>query len=291
MVLDFWTYVNPILRILIYLVALISIGTILFNFHFEKYLENDIKYYCNKILKSNSASGILLSIIVFFSIAGNLGGDIESIYNVDLINLSLETLQSKSILLLFVGFILLFFLIKNLNFLSKILYLLGTSILVISFIVVGHSFSSGIYSQLLVIVHVICISYWVGSFLPLRHICTINNCKNLHKVAHNFGVYAVIYISLLVITGLIFSYILLGGVSPLITSYYGNVLLIKILLVSIILMIGAINKFKIVPNIKVNQLDGQNKLKSSIEIEMIITFLVLLLTSILTTSLTTPLGV
>ena len=70
MVLDFWTYVNPILRILIYLVALISIGTILFNFHFEKYLDKDIKYYCNKILKSNSASGILLSIVVFFSIAG-----------------------------------------------------------------------------------------------------------------------------------------------------------------------------------------------------------------------------
>ena len=124
MVLDFWTYVNPILRILIYLVALISIGTILFNFHFEKYLDNDIKNYCNKILKSNSASGILLSIIVFFSIAGNLGGDIESIYSVDLINLSLETLQSKSILLLFIGFILLYLATKNLNFLSKILYFL-----------------------------------------------------------------------------------------------------------------------------------------------------------------------
>ena len=289
--LDFWTYINPILRILIYLVALISIGTILFNFHFEKFLNNHMKCYCDKILKRNSAHGILLSIIVFFSIAGNLGGDIESIFNIDLIKLSLETLQSKSIFLLFVGFILLYFTTTNLNFLSKISYFLGTFVLVISFVVVGHSFSSGIYSQLLVIVHVICISYWIGSFLPLRHMCTINNCKNLYEVAHNFGIYAVLYISLLVITGLIFSYILLGGVYPLITSYYGNVLLTKILLVSIILIIGAINKFKIVPNIKINQLEGRNKLKSSIEIEIIITFLVLLLTSILTTSLTTPLGV
>ena len=291
MVLDFWTYVNPILRILIYLVALISIGTILFDFHFKKYLDNDIKNYCNKILKSNSASGILLSIIVFFSIAGNLGGDIESIYSVDLINLSLETLQSKSILLLFIGFILLYFSTKNLNFLSKILYLLGTSILVISFIVVGHSFSSGIYSQLLVIVHIICISYWVGSFLPLRHMCTINNYKNLYTIAHNFGVYAVVYISLLIITGLISSYILLGGILPLMTSAYGNVLLIKISFVSIILLAGAINKFKIVPLIKINQINGQNKLKKSIEIEITLTFFVLLFTSILTTSLTTPLGV
>ena len=152
MVLDFWTFINPILRILIYLVALISIGTILFRLHFEKYLDKDIKNYCNKILKGNSAYGILLSIIVFFSIAGNLGGEIESMFSIDLIKLSLETLQSKSILLLFIGFILLYFSTKNLDSLSKILNFLGTFVLVISFVVVGHSFSSGIYSQLLVIV-------------------------------------------------------------------------------------------------------------------------------------------
>ena len=106
-----------------YLVALISIGTILFNFHFEKYLDNDIKYYCYKILKSNSASGILLSILVFFSIAGNLGGDIASIFSADLISLSLETLQSKSVLLLFIGFILLYFSTTNLNkYFNRILF-------------------------------------------------------------------------------------------------------------------------------------------------------------------------
>jgi putative copper resistance protein D len=151
--------------------------------------------------------------------------------------------------------------------------------------------SLGIISQFLLIVHVFCISYWVGSFLPLRHMCKINNYKNLFTIAHNFGVYAVVYISLLIITGLIFSYILLGGIQPLITSAYGNVLLIKISFVSIILLAGAINKFKIVPLIKINQINGKNQLKKSIEIELTLTFFVLFFTSILTTSLTTPLGV
>ena len=31
-----------------------------------------------------------------------------------------------------------------------------------------YSLSSGINSQFLLVVHLICISYWVGSFLPLR---------------------------------------------------------------------------------------------------------------------------
>ena len=55
-------------------------------------------------------------------------------------------------------------------------------------------------------------------------------------------------------------------------------------------MIGAINKFKIVPNIKANLTLGQSKLKLSINIEFICTWLILFLTSILTTSLPTPMG-
>ena len=288
MILDLWTLINPISRLIIYGTALISIGTVLFSFHFKKYFKDNIDNYCNKILKNNAFFGALASIFVFFSIAGNLGGDIESLFELSLVKLSFETLQAKSTSLLFIGFILLYFSTLNKKYLPKTINVLGIIILLVSFIIIGHSFSSGIFSQFLIIVHVFCISYWVGSFLPLRHMCTINNYKNLYTIAHNFGVYAVVYISLLIITGLIFSYILLGGIIPLITSAYGNVLLIKILLVSVILLAGAINKFKIVPLLKMSQVNGQNKLKKSIEIEISLTFFVLFFTSLLTTSLTIP---
>ena len=291
MILDLWTFINPILRILIYGTALISIGTVLFNFHFKNYFNYEVNNYCNKILKQSSSFGILVSIFVFFSIAGNLGGDIESLFDLSLIKLSFETLQSKSTILLFIGFVFLkISTINKKNFTPKFQFL-GAIILVISFVVIGHSLSSGINSQFLLVVHLICISYWVGSFLPLRYMCKMKNYTNLYTIAHNFGVYAIIYISLLIITGLIFSYILLGGILPLITSAYGYVLLIKISLVSIILFVGAINKFKIVPLIKIDQINGQNKLNKSIQIEILIIFIILLFTSILTTSLTTPLGV
>tara|TARA_B100000575_G_C22861253_1_gene503206 strand:- start:218 stop:592 length:375 start_codon:yes stop_codon:yes gene_type:complete len=120
--------------------------------------------------------------------------------------------------------------------------------------------------------------------------CTIKNFNNLYFIADNFGRYAVIYIGMLILTGLIFSYILLGGILPLITSTYGNILLIKLFLVSMILLIGAINKFRIAPEIKNNLIIGQIKLKNSINIEIILSVLVLFMTSILTTSLPTPMG-
>ena len=290
MIVDIWTIVNPIIRTFIYLNALYSIGLILFKFHFQKYFNHEINSFCNKIIKNSAFLGLSISILAFISIAGNLGGDLKSIFELELIELSFETIQGKSNLYLIVGF----------SFLSLSHYfpplvfrafnILGAILIITSFIVVGHSLSQGIFSQFLVLIHIICISFWLGSFLPLRYMCTIKNFTNLYFIADNFGRYAVVYIGILILTGLIFSYILLGGILPLITSTYGNVLLIKLFIVSMILIIGAINKFRIVPEIKKDLSTGQIKLKNSINIEIISSVLVLFTTSILTTSLPTPMG-
>ena len=290
MIVDIWTIVNPIIRTFIYLNALYSIGLILFKFHFQKYFNHEINSFCNRIIKNSAFLGLSISILAFISIAGNLGGDLKSIFELELIELSFETIQGKSNLYLVVGF----------SFLSLSHYfpplvfrafnILGAVLIIISFIVVGHSLSQGIFSQFLVLIHIICISFWLGSFLPLRYMCTIKNFTNLYFIADNFGRYAVVYIGILILTGLIFSYILLGGILPLITSTYGNVLLIKLFIVSMILIIGAINKLRIVPEMKKDLSTGQIKLKNSINIEIILSVLVLFTTSILTTSLPTPMG-
>ena len=290
MIIDIWTIVNPIIRTFIYLNALYSIGLILFKFHFQKYFNHEINSFCNKIIKNSGFLGLSISILAFISIAGNLGGDLKSIFELELIELSFETIQGKSNLYLIVGFSFL----SLSNYFPPLVFrafnILGAILIIISFIVVGHSLSQGIFSQFLVLIHIICISFWLGSFLPLRYMCTIKNFTNLYFIADNFGRYAVVYIGILILTGLIFSYILLGGILPLITSTYGNVLLIKLFIVSMILIIGAINKFRIVPEIKKDLSTGQIKLKNSINIEIISSVLVLFTTSILTTSLPTPMG-
>ena len=290
MIVDIWTIVNPIIRTFIYLNALYSIGLILFKFHFQKYFNHEINSFCNKIIKNSAFLGLSISILAFISIAGNLGGDLKSIFELELIELSFETIQGKSNLYLIVGFSFL----SLSNYFPPLVFrafnILGAILIIISFIVVGHSLSQGIFSQFLVLIHIICISFWLGSFLPLRYMCTIKNFKNLYFIADDFGRYAVAYIGILILTGLIFSYILLGGILPLITSTYGNVLLIKLFIVSMILIIGAINKLRIVPEMKKDLSTGQIKLKNSINIEIILSVLVLFTTSILTTSLPTPMG-
>ena len=290
MILEIWTILNPIIRTFIYLTALYSIGSVLFKVHFHKFFNEEINIYCKKIIRYSSLLGLIISILAFLSVAGNLGGEIQSIFEIDLIELSFETMQGKSYLLLIVGFIFLFLSYFFQRIFMNAFNIIGTVLILISFIVIGHSLSQGIYTQILLLIHLFCISYWLGSFLPFKYMCNIKNYENLYLVAHNFGVYATFYVGLLIITGLTFSYFLLGGILPIITSTYGNVLLFKLMLVSSILMIGAINKFRIVPNIKGNLTQGQSKLKRSINIEFMLTWLILFLTSILNTSLPTPMG-
>ena len=67
--------------------------------------------------------------------------------------------------------------------------------------------------------------------------------------------------------------------------------MLKLFLVSAILALGALNKFRLVPHLRVDYDKGAARLKNSIQIEIMVTLIILFLTSILTTSLTTPMGV
>ena len=178
--------------------------------------------------------------------------------------------------------------IFSVNFFSRIILIICTLCIVVSFAMVGHSSTNGYLAQFLLLIHLLCISYWLGSFIPLRQLCRCSNYKVISDVAHKFGVYAVVYIGLLVLSGIFYSYILLGDIRNIFSTTYGIILLIKFITVNLLLLIGALNKFKYVPMIKTNPEMGVSKLYSSINFEIILTVIVLSLTSLLTTSFMLP---
>ena len=87
-----------------------------------------------------------------------------------------------------------------------------------------------------------------------------------------------------------FAYILIGDLSLLLSTVYGNVLLMKITLVSALLGFGALNKFRLVPSIKLEPSIGAQRLRKSIQIEMVVALLILSFSGFLTTSTTLPMG-
>jgi len=120
--------------------------------------------------------------------------------------------------------------------------------------------------------------------------CSALESENLYKIADRFGTLAIFYVCLLFTSGLVFAYILIGDLSLLLRTVYGNVFLMKITLVSLLLGLGALNKFRLVPLVKLEPAIGAQKLQKSIQIEMLIALLILSFSGFLTTSTTLPMG-
>ena len=286
--MEVWSFLNPIIRMIFYISAFGSVGTLIYLVHFYRLLEFEQRSYCFSLIKKSSIIGSIIAFLSFLSIPGNMGGDFKSVIDTQLIELTLETISGKAALLSLLGFILIYFSCIKKSKISCILSFLGVSSILLSFVIFGHATKHGLVGQFLIIIHLVGLSYWIGSLLPLRKMCNFIEYEKLRIVAHLFGIYALGYVGVLIIAGLIFSYILLGDISSLITTDYGNVLLIKMIVVSMLLSLGAMNKFKIIPYLSINQNLGLKRLKNSIQIEIFCVLLILFFTSLLTTSLELP---
>ena len=92
----------------------------------------------------------------------------------------------------------------------------------------------------------------------------------------------------LIVAGFWMAWLLVGDLRALISTGYGQALLLKVLFVGLLLILAAANKLRFVPAM----LDGDTKaaqhLARSIEVEALIVLAVLTTTATLTTVLTLP---
>ena len=288
--MEIWIVLNPIIKFLLYIAVFGSVGTLVFIFHFYRLLTPLQLDYCSSTSQKFTKVGVLVSFISILSIPGNMSGDLIGIIDINMVNLSIDTLALKASLLLFIGFILIYFLPINFKKIFFIGNTLAIFIILFSFIVIGHSTKGGILTQSLVTIHLIGLSYWIGSLLPLKKMCNIADFKELKTITHSFGNYAVFYILALLIAGSIFSFILISDISNLFNTIYGNVLMIKMLFAMLLISLGALNKLFLVPRLDINNATTIIKLKRSINVEMIIVLIIFFLTSLLSTSLTLPMS-
>ena len=288
--MEIWIVLNPIIKFLLYIAVFGSVCTLVFIFHFYRLLTPLQLDYCSSTSQKFTKVGVLVSFISILSIPGNMSGDLIGIIDINMVNLSIDTLALKASLFLFIGFILIYFLPINFKKMFFIGNTLAIFLILFSFIVIGHSTKGGILTQSLVTIHLIGLSYWIGSLLPLKKMCNIADFKELKTITHSFGNYAVFYILALLIAGSIFSFILIGDISNLFNTIYGNVLMIKILFAVLLISLGALNKLFLVPRLDLNNATTIIKLKRSINGEMIIVLIIFFLTSLLTTSLTLPMS-
>ena len=288
--MDVWIIINPILKTVLYLASFGSIGSFIFSLHFRLQLTEEQQFYCVQLSRKTALIGIITSVLLIFSVAGNLGGDFVSVIDILMLQLAIQSKSGISYLTVFAGFVIMLLTHKIKETAQKKTFLIGSVTVLFSFTLAGHAQLSGVFTQLLLILHLLGIAFWLGSLLPFRWICLQSDVSNLSSIAHRFGVIAMVYVSLLLITGITYAYTLLGKLSHIFTTSYGNVLLVKIVLVISLLCLAAFNKFKAVPALEKNPLQGLKQFKSSVQFEIVLALFILSSSSLLTTSLTVPMG-
>jgi putative copper export protein len=162
----------------------------------------------------------------------------------------------------------------------------------------GHQGTKGYLSIpfLFDVLHVTAISIWIGGLFSL-YCCYSFFLKKAGseswgiflELINRFSRIATLCVVTVIVSGIVLYIYNFKGFSGLVTTDYGIVLLIKILLVVPITLFGAINKFSFIPQL--NKTDGNDwtgamslrrKLDTTMTIEVFLGLLILLATSILT---------
>ncbi|WP_246097244.1 copper resistance D family protein [Ruegeria faecimaris] len=168
--------------------------------------------------------------------------------------------------------------------------LVGGTMALWSFAQIGHlSDLENFGTQLLLLAHLICVAFWVGIFSPLRSMALQpEQIADAAALGHRFGQAAALMVPALIVAGFWMAWLLVGDLRALISTGYGQALLLKVLFVGLLLILAAANKLRFVPAM----LDGDTKaaqhLARSIEVEALIVLAVLTTTATLTTVLTLP---
>jgi copper resistance protein D len=182
--------------------------------------------------------------------------------------------------------------------LANALLAMGVIALGTSFSLIGHSTELNFWAQGLVVLHILVIGSWLGSFYPLWRMCSSASTSSssgvglsdLKAVMDKFGQLGVMIVSLVLATGAALVWMLFDSPMELIDSDYGRAILLKLSLIVLILLIAALHKFILVPKLESPlsveaEHSARIKLKRSIAIEAMIGAFILAVTVMLSSVL------
>lgn len=165
---------------------------------------------------------------------------------------------------------------------SQFLFFLALCSLAYSFLLTGHVTSLGIAAHIAIMLHVIAVFLWIGTLWPLHAFCSLasKDTEALQSVMVGFGKLAMVIVAVLISAGLFLLYSLLESWRDIYETPYGRGILLKLAAVSALLLLGAFNKFRLVP--KMIDRNGPKLLARSIKIEMALAGFIFAITSYLT---------
>lgn len=291
--MDVWVLILPLVRVGLYVGMMLVNGSILYGLLLGNQMRAGSKAHLSGLVRAGALVGLAAVAVQLPASAGYLGGDVASAFDAFYLRLMLETTLGWSSLLAATGFIMAVWL-PNL----AVKYHIPTGILIClsitsAFAVHGHAATGGMVTSMLLVLHLACVAVWLGAFLPLHRLCRLASddpaaLRELAQTGRRFAHVGSIAVALLLVSGGALAAFLTGSVSAMVTTDYGLALSGKVVLVSGLLGLAALNRFRLVPAVDRGELRAAARLGLSVRLEMLGALAIILVTSLLTTSLALP---
>ena len=130
-------------------------------------------------------------------------------------------------------------------------------------------------------IHISAMAAWLGGLLPLFLLLRSTNLPPA-VLAPRFSRLALTSVALLALTGLYNLYIDVGGLEALISTRYGQALMVKLAFFSLLILLGAINLLLLSPALLGDPFRAVKRMGRTIRIELLFGSLVLLATGFMT---------
>jgi putative copper resistance protein D len=134
-------------------------------------------------------------------------------------------------------------------------------------------------------VHLLAAGAWLGALAAFVILLrSAPRAPETVRVLADFSLVGMLAVAALAATGLVNAWLVLGGVTPLFTTLYGRLLILKVALFGLMLALAALNRFRLVPALESGLDDGAlRRLKAHVAGEQLLGLAVLLSVAVLGT--------
>jgi len=279
-----WSLLEIILKLCFYLSFVTVIGAIAARTLSD---EPNYKQWLVKVTRLAALLGGGTVITHFFIAVGSFNEDgFGGMFDGEMALMLWQSSVGDSVLLRGLGFGLLVLMSVLLasKKLSMVVGLAGAVLIASSFMLVGHTSELSWLARVAIVAHVLALSLWAGTLLPLlrmRHCLSPAQC---HQAMMRYGEQAIFVIAILLISGVLLVTQLVDFEQDL-SNNYNLLLLIKVSLVIAMLGLGARNKLRLVPQLITSANNAKHRLSRAISIEACLALVILSLSAVFTTIL------
>ena len=280
--MDYLTLTFIGLKFTLYLGIFFTSGTVFYSIFFETN-ESKSSFNARRTIFYFGMVGLISALANYLVYGLEVAGDFGNFLDPTIHTFLWSTSFGKTFLIQSIGFLLIFAGFSQRSF-SKGVMSIGCFIVLASFTQFGHiSVLNPFPFQILLFVHLVCISTWVGILPPLLKLSSdLGDYEMLGIIAHRFGRVAVFFVPVLLIAGVILAYRLVGSLDNLLNTNYGQILLTKVLFTSGLLLLAALNKLRFTPLIRKGNPSTTRQLNYSVLGEIGVICIILMTTAVLT---------